>query len=135
MGKWKHVVLNYDEDAGTLECLNCGTVRLTIKGGRPKCSVARGEQTGFLNKERRFKTKAGYIRIRYPDRSTELEHRRVMSEHLGRTLRDNENVHHKNGIRDDNRIENLELWVTSQPPGQRPEDLVAWAREIISLYG
>lgn len=40
----------------------------------------------------------------------------------------------KNGVRDDNRPENLELWTISHPTGQRVEDAVAWAREILRRY-
>lgn len=63
-----------------------------------------------------------------------LEHRIVMEQHLGRELEPHENVHHINGVRHDNRPENLEIWSRSQPPGQRVSDKVAWAKEILTLY-
>ena len=72
--------------------------------------------------------KNGYIWLRIPEHPNAnssgmvAEHRKVMAEHLGRPLQAGENVHHKNGIKDDNRLENLELWVSKQPSMQRLND-------------
>ena len=78
-------------------------------------------------------TKHGYKNITV-DGVHYAEHRYVMEQFLGRKLFSHENVHHKNGNRSDNRIENLELWSSSQPAGQRVEDKLEWAKQIIEQY-
>lgn len=79
---------------------------------------------------RRWVDRDGYVKI-----GKEYEHRLVMSQHVGRPLRRQETVHHINGVKSDNRIENLELWDKSQPAGQRVADLVVWAQELLARHG
>jgi len=87
----------------------------------------------------KYKGVGGYIKVLKEDRrgqrqKYEPEHVAVMAKHIGRPLLPNETVHHKNGIRDDNRLENLELWCSMHPFGQRVTDLVAFAVATLEQY-
>lgn len=99
----------------------------------------RGKRS-FRWKGGRIKDKFGYIQVWMPEHPNAKlagyihEHRLIMSESIGRPLLKCENVHHKNGDRSDNRLENLELWNTMQPAGQRVKDKILFAKEILKLY-
>lgn len=85
-------------------------------------------------------SKEGYRYIKAPDHPNAnqngwvLEHRKIMSDNLSRPLTDVETVHHKNGVRVDNRVENLELRNGQHGAGQTVEDKVEYAIQILSEY-
>lgn len=104
-------------------CIVCGkeftaTRRNIDRGGGKFCSHScqRGKYNPFWHGGKTY-SKKGYVYIRKPDhpnanpRGYVAEHRLIMEEELGRYLNLSEVIHHKNGIRDDNRVENLELFI------------------------
>lgn len=109
-----------------------------LKTGRHKsCGCWRGGKSSWNYVDKTYKNGYAFIKMPEHPRSNNgrvREHIVVMEEYLGRSLFDHEEVHHLNGIRDDNRIENLELWSKSQPSGTRVEDKVTWAMEILKMY-
>jgi len=109
-------------------CAGCGKEHwVKIRKGIPvstrciHCAgiYRRGNRNGRRREKERWQDRYGYIHIViqpdslfYPMTNSDhwiYEHRLVMAQHLGRYLQKFEIVHHKNGIKDDNRIENLEL--------------------------
>lgn len=122
------------------ECEHCGvefTPRQKSSVGRfcsKECRLTamRGAASANFKGGRHVKD-SGYVSVLVDGRYV-LEHRLVMEQVIGRTLVDGENVHHVNGIKSDNRPENLELWVTSQPNGHRVEDAVEHAVWVLQRY-
>lgn len=138
------------ESSNWPRCSADGCVRVSIgKHGYCNAHYQRYQATGDVEVDKPlFKrqpnqgshiTKEGYVYTSKPlpggGTKRILQHRLVMEEFLGRPLEADENIHHKNGNRSDNRLENLELWSKSQPPGQRVSDKIVWAKEILERYG
>lgn len=113
---------------------SCGCLNREINRKR-KGPTAGGWKGG------RIQTSSRYIVVQVPNHPGAQkngyvpEHRLVMEKMLGRYLTAEETVHHINGVRNDNRPENLELWSYRQPKGQRVSDLLTWAKEILTMYG
>lgn len=76
----------------------------------------------------------GYLTYRHGKLRGVKVHRHVYEQHYGIKLLPHQNVHHINGDRTDNRIENLELWDTSQPSGQRVKDKIEFYFKLVDEY-
>ena len=120
-------------------CRTCGGTlrRVTLCGPHLQRLKAHGDPLAggpyHVNRGKPYIGRGGYVYER-DNGQKRPQHRLVMERHLGRPLWPDEHVHHLNGDRTDNRIENLELWSVAQPSGQRVEDKLAYARELMARY-
>lgn len=133
-GKWWAGHGNHREAVTAWRCRQCGEPFLGRSVDAPShcskvCAGKTRTETAKTNRQgkqgRRYRDHAGYIYVYVPDHpwankaGKVAEHRLVMEKRLGRYIEPHEQVHHMNGVRNDNRDENLELWVVSQPHGTR----------------
>jgi HAD superfamily hydrolase (TIGR01509 family) len=133
-----------------MACVVCGIIR-PVRLNTIRCKKFAGSCVTCNSRARsngRVISRSGYVKIPtfclaendlnmlFPQHRKKyiLEHRLNMSRLIGRPLKSHENVHHKNGIKGDNRIENLELWSKSQPYGQRVKDKLEWCRQFLREY-
>jgi hypothetical protein len=95
--------------------------RFKIREIRPYKGSRKGPEAPYWKGGRYKDNTSGYVLIYNPDHPSctkkgyVLEHRLIMEKFIGRYLRGNEVVHHRNKIKDDNKIENLEIIVLGEP--------------------
>lgn len=138
----------------TENCVECGTKMTAVwRDGRTRngrsivcsseCRKKRHTRKMLeFNADKEFKPfvgRHGYMRISVRKEIGQkavsvLEHRHVMEQSLGRDLFPHETVHHVNGSRTDNRLENLELFSSRHGPGQRVIDKIEFAVDMLRLY-
>jgi hypothetical protein len=125
-----------------------GKGRPSVEWYQPKkycslsCTGVAAHRTQFKRRKGYFIDKHGYVLLNPPGRTRkgrqtyqQPEHRAVMEKILGRKLEKHETVHHKNGIRHDNRPENLELWSSGRHGrGQRAADLAQYPHLAVAGY-
>ena len=104
------------------------------QGASITAAAADPEFEGY-SKSRRLNANGYVVRRTLGDQKVTLEHTLVMEKIVGRRLFVHESVHHKNGVRSDNSAQNLELWSSSHPPGQRVEDKLCHAAAMLREYG
>jgi transposase-like protein len=140
------VVMRYTDDKQSMHKIaqEFGVSHATVYNILKTNNIKRRTISEASYKGARHIGKSGYVLISMPNEYKHfclrkgtyavLEHQFIMMKHLNRKLHKHENIHHINGNRADNRLENLELWSRHQPYGQRVVDKIRYAKQILKQY-
>jgi len=112
-----------------------------FKKWREKLGISEKELPRRRKSGEGYITRNGYLTYHFNGHPCADKNGRVQASHLviyektGRILKKGETVHHINGETLDNRFENLEIWRSGHPHGQRIEDKIKWCIEFLEEYG
>ncbi len=112
-----------------------------FKRWREKLGISEQEMPRRRTKGEGYISRQGYLSYRIKNHPCADKNGRVQASHLsiydktGRTIKKGETVHHINGNTLDNRFENLEIWRSGHPFGQRVEDKIKWCIDFLNEYG
>lgn len=129
--------LEYYRKKNTAICPVCGKTYKRKRSSNKVCSSECARKYNSMNAKHKVYMENGYLvehKKGYNKKGNVKQHRRIMEEYLGRPLNPDEIVHHINGIKTDNRIENLQVMTWSEHSSMHRKEEIANGKHLFGGY-